>query len=402
MTLKRCALLGAEGRMDMVGVGGCRYYIPSLNLLGAGCVGEIRREARILGGKRALVVASRGEVGEAQAAQIGELLREGGVDSVSFCEAVPNPTVDVAVRGAEAFRAGDCDLLVAVGGGSAIDSAKAVGILVSNGGNLRDYEGYGRVALPLPRLVAISTTAGTGSEVTQFAVISDDRDHSKFTITDWRLTPCVSVNDPEMMLSMPPSLTAATGMDALTHGVEALLSTGATPITDGKAFKAVQLIRRNLPRAVQKGEDLEAREGMCYGSFLAGTAFNNAGLGLTHAMAHPLGGLYNLPHGLCNALLLPHVARFNLDASPLKMGEVALALGVGKGWHSERENGEAAVRDLFALAREVGIPSGLSSVGVRAEDLPGLAEEAMREAIGVSNPRSYTREQVLALYREAL
>ena len=241
----------------------------------------------------------------------------------------------------------------------------------------------------------------TAAEVTINYVITDEERKVKMVCVDPNSLAVMAVNDPELMVGKPAGLTAATGMDALTHGVEALLSTGATPITDGKAFKAVQLIRRNLPRAVQKGEDLEAREGMCYGSFLAGTAFNNAGLGLTHAMAHPLGGLYNLPHGLCNALLLPHVARFNLLASPGKMGEVALALGAGKGWHSERENGEAAVRDLFALAREVGIPSGLSSVGVKAEDLPRLAEEAMNDPIGTTNPRSFSRDQVLALYREA-
>jgi alcohol dehydrogenase len=288
-----------------------------------------------------------------------------------------------------------------VGGGSAIDTAKAIGLLASNGGNIKDYEGVNKTRHAMPPLIAISTTAGTGSEVTQFAVITDERDHSKFTIVDWHMTPNVSVNDPEMMMSMPPALTAATGMDALTHAVEAYVSKNATPVTDAKAYKAAELIARGLRKAVLDGNDINAREDMCYASFLAGTAFNNAGLGLVHAMAHPLGGMYNLPHGLCNALLLQHVVKFNMNSAQSKYSELAAAVGEGKAWHSERENSESFTRFIANLARSINIPSGLSEAGVMTKDLETLANEAMDEMIGATNPRPYSAQQVLEIYRAA-
>ncbi|MDR1136983.1 MAG: iron-containing alcohol dehydrogenase, partial [Synergistaceae bacterium] len=307
----------------------CRYYIPMLNLVGRGSVKEVGREAKILHGTAAFIVASEGDIGEEQANLISGILMAEGLKTQLFCEAVPNPTVMTVEKGREAYLGGQSDIIVAVGGGSAIDTAKAIGLLATNGGGIRDYEGVNKTIRPMPPLIAISTTAGTGSEVTQFAVITDETDHSKFTIVDWHMVPNVSVNDPEMMISMPPSLTAATGMDALTHAVEAYVSKNATSITDAKAYKAVELAARNLRKAVIDGNDIDAREDMCYASFLAGTAFNNAGLGLVHAMAHPLGGMYNLPHGLCNALLLQHVVKYNLNGAPGKYSELAAAAGEG-------------------------------------------------------------------------
>jgi alcohol dehydrogenase len=304
-------------------------------------------------------------------------------------------------RGVARFKESECDIIVAVGGGSAIDTAKGVGLLASNGGKIRDYEGTNKSRHAMPPMIAISTTAGTGSEVTQFAVITDDADHSKFTIVDWHMTPNVSVNDPELMISMPASLTAATGMDALTHAIEAYVSRNATPVTDAKAYKAVELAARSLEQAVKNGTGIDAREDMCYASFLAGTAFNNAGLGLVHAMAHPLGGMYNLPHGLCNAILLPHVVRYNIDGAAGKYSELAAAVSSGKPWHSERENCDSLVRFITGLSRRVGIPAGLSEVGVRKEDLERLAEEAMEESIGDTNPRAYTASSVLRIFKNA-
>jgi alcohol dehydrogenase len=372
-----------------------------LNLVGRGSVKEIGREARILHGTTAFIVASKGDVGEAQAKQISDILKAEGLDTQLFCEAVPNPTVATVEKGLEAYLGGRGDIIAAVGGGSAIDTAKAIGLLASNGGNIKDYEGINKTAHAMPPLIAISTTAGTGSEVTQFAVITDERDHSKFTIVDWHMTPNVSVNDPEMMMSMPPSLTAATGMDALTHAVEAYVSKSATPVTDAKAYKAVELAARGLRKAVLEGDNIDAREDMCYASFLAGTAFNNAGLGLTHAMAHPLGGMYNLPHGLCNALLLQHVVKFNLNSAQDKYSALSIAAGEGKIWHSERENSESFTRFIANLTRSIGIPSGMSEVGVMMKDLETLANEAMEEMIGNTNPRPYSAHQVLEIYRAA-
>lgn len=381
-------------------MGNVHYYVPSVNLVGRGCLGEIGREAVALHVKRAFVVASEGSVGEEQAAVVASVLAQVGVESRNFCKTVPNPTAASVRIGLEAYRGEACDGLVAVGGGSAIDAAKAIGILASNGGDILDYEGTDLSFNAMPPFIAISTTAGTGSEVTRFAVISD-ADHRKVTICDRHMTPHVSVNDPEMMVSMPPSLTAATGMDAFTHALEACVSTGATPITDGKALAAIELISHHLPRAVHDGRDTEARENMCYASFLAGSAFNNAGLGLVHAMAHPLGGLYDLPHGLCNALLLPSVCEFNLMAAYSKFARVAMCMGVGQSWRSERENAERMLGAISDLSRESGLPRGLQALGVKRDDLPRLAELAMLETIGSTNPRAYSSQDVLSLYENA-
>jgi alcohol dehydrogenase len=372
-----------------------------LNLVGRGVIGDIGREAEILHGRRAFIVASAGEVGESQAARVTDALRAHGLETSSYCEAVPNPTVAVVERGLAKYGETGCDMIVAVGGGSAIDTAKGIGILAANGGNLRDYEGTNKTTRAMPPFIAISTTAGTGSEVTRFAVITDERDHSKFTIVDWHMMPNVSVNDPEMMMSMPASLTAATGMDALTHAVEAYVSKNATPVTDAKACKAVELTAKSLHAAVKDGGDIDAREDMCYASFLAGTAFNNAGLGLVHAMAHPLGGMYDLPHGLCNAILLPHVVKFNMDSASRKYAELAAATGGGKPWRSERENCESFVRFIEGLSRRIGIPARLGGLGVRVEDLEKLSKEAMEESIGATNPRRYEASQVLKIYKTA-
>ena len=380
----------------------CRYYIPTLNLIGRGCVQEIGHEARNLHGTRAFIVGSIGSIGEGQADFVAAILEKEGIECVRFCKAVPNPTVAVVDMGVAAYQRAQCDIIIAVGGGSAIDSAKAIGILVTNGGRIQDYDGVNRSHHAMPPLIAISTTAGTGSEITQFAVINDEADHSKFTIIDWHMTPNVSVNDPEMMLSMPPSLTAATGMDAMTHAIEAYVSKQATPVTDAKAWQGIALAAKFLPTAVHDGQNMEARENMCYASFLAGTAFNAAGLGLVHAMAHPLGGFYNLPHGICNALLLPHVALFNMDSSLDKFSSIAIALGVGQSWRSSRDNAELAIKALFAFQKQLDLPSGLGALGVKVDDIPHLAGLALEEEIGRTNPRCYSKEQVEEIYRNAI
>ena len=377
------------------------YVIPPVNLIGRGCVKSIGREAAKFQARRALVIASFGAVGEAQAALVASILKDSGVETVLFCRVMPNPTVAVVDEGLALYRSSGCDLLVAVGGGSAMDAAKGIGLLASNGGRIADYEGEDKAGKALPPFIAIATTAGTGSEVTQFAVISDE-EHDKLTLVDRYLAPDISVNDPEMMASMPPALTAATGMDALTHAVEAYVSRNAGPVTDAQAWKAIQLVAENLPLAVRDGTDMDARENMCCASFLAGTAFNNAGLGLVHAMSHPLGGHYNLPHGLCNALLLPVVCRFNTTFETLgRFSDIAVALGVGRSWRAERDNAEAGLKTLFGINRSLGLPKGLRELGVRKEDFPLLAERTMEEAIGRPNPRKYDKRDVLRLYEEA-
>ncbi len=288
-----------------------------------------------------------------------------------------------------------------MGGGSPIDCAKGIGILASNGGKIQDYEGLDKSTKPMLPMIAVNTTAGTASEMTRFTIITDEARHVKMAIVDWRITPHVSINDPDLMVSMPRALTAATGMDALTHAVEAYVSTAATPVTDSAAIKAIELIAEFLPRAVANGEDLEAREMMAYAQFMAGMAFNNASLGYVHAMAHQLGGVYDLPHGVCNAVLLPHVCQFNLIARVDRFAKVAGALGAPVDGMAPMHAAQRAVEAIKELSAALGIPAGLEELGVKREDFPMLAEHAMQDACMLTNPRQATLEDVGAIYAAA-
>ncbi len=376
------------------------YFMPPVNLIERGALRKIGRWARSMGGRRALVVASLGAFGESQGGSVLAALEEEGLQGSVWAGVGPNPTDRMVVEGVDRYRSCGCDFLVAVGGGSAMDCAKAVGLVVSGGGVIADYEGLHRSTQDLPLLVAVNTTAGTGSEVTNAAVITDTKRHVKMTILDWRITPRISVNDPELTVSMPPSLTASTGMDALSHAVEAYVCRQASPITDALACKAVELIFRWLPRVFREGSDLEAREGMCHAAFLAGMAFSNSGLGYVHALSHPLSARYDLPHGLVNAVLLPPVERYNLPVAAPRLAELASAMGAALAWHSERENAERALKAVEDLRRELGLPGRLASLGVKVDDLPELALEASREIVGKGNPREASAAVLEQLYRD--
>ncbi len=258
-----------------------------------------------------------------------------------------------------------------------------------------------RSAKPQLPLIAINTTAGTASEMTRFCIITDEARHVKMAIVDRNVTPMLSVNDPALMVGMPKGLTAATGMDALTHAVEAYVSTAATPITDACALKAVTLISDNLRQAVNDGQDLQARENMAYAQFLAGMAFNNASLGYVHAMAHQLGGYYDLPHGVCNAVLLPHVQRFNAQVSAARLRDVAKAMGVKVCGMTEAQGADAAISAIEQLSVAVGIPAGLQELGAKREDVPVLASNALKDACGLTNPRSASQAEIEAIFAAA-
>jgi alcohol dehydrogenase len=254
----------------------------------------------------------------------------------------------------------------------------------------------------MPPFLAINTTAGTASEMTRFCIITNTDTHVKMALVDWRCTPDVAINDPLLMVDMPPALTAATGMDALTHAVEAYVSTIATPITDACALKAIELIAKWLRPAVANGANIEARDNMAYAEYLAGMAFNNASLGYVHAMAHQLGGFYNLPHGVCNAILLPEVSSFNLIACPERFADIAAAMGEKAGGLSTIEAAGLAISAIRRLARDVGIPSGLTELGVKEKDLESMAANAKKDACQATNPRTATLQQVVSLYKAAL
>ncbi|TYO94780.1 alcohol dehydrogenase [Geothermobacter ehrlichii] len=378
------------------------YFMPTVNLMGAGSVAEVGKQAKILGGSKALVVTDKPLMTTSIVEKVTKLLEASGIDAVIYDGAQPNPTVENVDEGIALYKKEKCNVIIAVGGGSPIDCAKGIGLVVTNGGSIKDYEGLDKSEKPMPPFIAVNTTAGTASEMTRFTIITDTDRHVKMAIVDWHVTPNVSINDPELMVSMPAALTAATGMDALTHAVEAYVSTIATPLTDSAALKAIELISQYLRLAVANGEDLEARDKMAYAEFLAGMAFNNASLGHVHAMAHQLGGFYDLPHGVCNAVLLPHVERFNMTACPERFVDIAIAMGENVEGLPTMEAADKALEAIQRLSRDIGIPSGLKEMGVKEEDLPILAENAMKDACGLTNPRKATKEEMIQIYKHAM
>jgi alcohol dehydrogenase len=378
------------------------FYIPNVSLMGVGSSKEAGAQAKALGATKALIVTDKVLNQLGVAARIRGQLEEAGVKAVVFDGAEPNPTDTNVHDGLKVYQDTKCDAIVSLGGGSAHDCAKGIGMVATNGGHVRDLEGINKTKKPMPPFVAINTTAGTASEMTRFCIITNTSTHVKMAIVDWRCTPNVAINDPVLMVGKPPALTAATGMDALTHAVEAYVSIAATPITDACAIKAIELIAEYLQPAVANGANLDARDKMAYAEFLAGMAFNNASLGYVHAMAHQLGGLYNLPHGVCNAILLPHVCEFNAIAAAKRLGDVAVALGEqidGLAPIDAAAKGIAAIRKL---SRSIGIPAGLKDLGVKEADLPTMAENAKKDACQLTNPRTATLQQVIEIFKAAM
>lgn len=377
------------------------FFIPTVNLMGAGCLTDAVDAIQSKGFKKGLIVSDAvlNKIGVVQ--DVAELLSARDVATVVYDGTHPNPTVTNVNEGLAILQDNQCDFVISLGGGSPHDCAKGIALLASNGGEIGDYEGIDQSPKPMLPLIAINTTAGTASEMTRFCIITDEERHIKMAIVDKHTTPLISVNDPKLMLAKPASLTAATGMDALTHAIEAYVSTAATPITDAVAIKAIEMIQANLRQAVKHGQDLDAREAMAYAQFMAGMAFNNASLGYVHAMAHQLGGFYNLPHGVCNAVLLPHVQRYNASVSADRLRDVAKAMGVNVAHLNAEQGADAAISAIVALSTEIGIPSGLAELGAKVEDVPILASNALQDACAVTNPRQGTHEEVCAIFQAA-
>lgn len=378
------------------------FFMPTINLMGSGSAKKVGEQMKTLGGKKALIVTDAYLAKSGMADTIKGYIEEAGLEAVIWGGAEPNPTDKNVHDGLDILQENGCDIIVSFGGGSAHDCAKGIGIVAGNGGNIRDYEGVDKSTKPMVPLIAVNTTAGTASEMTRFCIITDTERHVKMAIVDWRCTPNVAINDPVLMVGMPPSLTAATGMDALTHAVEAYVSTAATPVTDSAALKAIELIAKWLRPAVANGQNMEARDKMAYAEFLAGMAFNNASLGYVHAMAHQLGGFYNLPHGVCNAILLPHICQFNLIANPERFADIAVALGENVEGLSEIEAANQAIEAINKLSTDIGIPANLTELGVKEEDIEIMATNAMKDACSLTNPRIATLQQVMNIYKNAL
>ena len=378
------------------------YFMPTINLFGPGSVNEVGNRIKMLSGKRVLIVTDEflGKVGMAD--NVKKIIEDAGLEAVIFDGAQPNPTDLNVQAGLSVFKKEKCDSLVSLGGGSSHDCAKGVGLLAANGGKIQDFEGVDKSTNPFVPFVAVNTTAGTGSEMTRFCIITDTSRKVKMAIVDWRVTPGISINDPELMVGMPPALTAATGMDALTHSIEAYVSTAATPITDSAALMAIKLIAKYLPKAVANGTDMIARDKMAYAQFLGGMAFNNASLGYVHAMAHQLGGFYNLPHGVCNAILLPIVEQYNVLAYAERFKDIAEALGENIVGLSVNDAAQVAIESIKRLSKAVGIPTGLAELGVNEKDFEIMSKNAKLDVCQFTNPRLATLEQVIDLYTKAM
>ncbi|ELY6346739.1 lactaldehyde reductase [Cronobacter muytjensii] len=376
--------------------------LPKISLHGAGAIDDM---VKLVANKRwgkALIVTDGQLVKLSLLESLFAALNAHQLSYELFDEVFPNPTEALVQKGYAAWRRAQCDYLIAFGGGSPIDTAKAIKILTANPGASTDYSGVGKVKNPGVPLVAINTTAGTAAEMTSNAVITDEARRVKEVIIDPNLIPDIAVDDASVMLDIPPAVTAATGMDALTHAVEAFVSVGAHPLTDANALEAIRLIHQWLPKAVEDGHDLEAREQMACGQYLAGMAFNSAGLGLVHALAHQPGATHNLPHGVCNAILLPVIENFNRPHAVKRFARVAQAMGVDTRSMSEEQASHEAINAIRALSARVGIPSGFRQLGVTKADIEGWLDKALADPCAPCNPRTASRDEVRELYLEAL
>lgn len=381
---------------------GTTFFMPSKSLLGEGALRGAVQQIKALGHKKALIVtdAVLVKVGAVKAAT--DVLTEAGITFAIYDGCQPNPTVSQVEAGLKMIKQESCDFVLSFGGGSPHDCAKAIAITCTNGGDIRAMEGVDKSTQPMLTLVAVNTTAGTGAEMTRFCIITDEERHVKMAIVDWRVTPTLAVNDPKTMIGMPKSLTAATGMDALTHAIEAYVSTISNPVTDACALHAMKLISSYLPTAVEDGKNLKARDMMAYAEFLAGMAFNSASLGYVHAMAHQLGGMYNLPHGVCNAILLGPVQEYNAKYVPHLFIDIAVALGFSEVGEDQDLAVKKALKAIKDLKNRVGIPKNLKAFKeVKVEHFPALADNAMKDACGLTNPHQPTKDEVIALFQAA-
>lgn len=378
------------------------FFIPSVNMIGSGCLDQAAKTLKQQGLRQALIVTDKVLNNIGVVAQVQQLLTAQQIESCVYDGTHPNPTTLNVKQGLALLQEHQCDCVISLGGGSPHDCAKGIALLATNGGDIKDYEGVDRSAKPQLPMIAINTTAGTASEMTRFCIITDEARHIKMAIVDKHVTPILSVNDPHLMAGMPKGLTAATGMDALTHAIEAYVSSAANPITDACALKAVTMIAESLRDAVADGSNMQARENMAYAQFLAGMAFNNASLGYVHAMAHQLGGFYDLPHGVCNAVLLPHVQEFNASVCASRLKDIAAAMGLDVSYLNDQQGAAACIAAIRLLAQDVGIPAGLRDLQVKEQDLDTLATNALKDACGFTNPIQATHAQIVAIFRAAM
>lgn len=379
-----------------------RIVLNETSYHGAGAIAEIANEARARNFKKAFVCSDPDLIRFGVTKKVTDVLDEAGLAYEIYSDIKPNPTIENVQTGVAAFKASGADYLIAIGGGSSMDTAKAIGIIIANPEfeDVRSLEGVAPTRNPSIPIIAVPTTAGTAAEVTINYVITDVEKKRKFVCVDTHDIPVVAVIDPDMMESMPKGLTASTGMDALTHAIEGYITKGAWEMTDMFHLKAIELISRHLRGACENTK--EGREGMALGQYIAGMGFSNVGLGIVHSMAHALGAVYDTPHGVANAILLPTVMEYNAPCTGDKYKDIAIAMGVqGTENMSQEEYRRAAVDAVKKLFADVGIPADLKAI-VKPEDVDFLAQSAMDDACRPGNPKDPTFEDIKALYQSLM
>lgn len=379
-----------------------RFILNETSYHGAGAIQEIATEVKARGFHKAFVCSDPDLVKFGVTRKVLEVLENAGLGYDLYSNIKPNPTIENVQTGVEAFKASGADYIVAIGGGSSMDTAKAVGIIIANPefSDVKSLEGVANTKNKCVPILAVPTTAGTAAEVTINYVITDVEANRKMVCVDPHDIPVVAFIDPEMMSTMPRGLTAATGMDALTHAIEGYITAAAWELSDMFHLKAIEIISRSLRGAVENTP--EGREGMALGQYIAGMGFSNVGLGIVHSMAHPLGALYDTPHGIANAIILPTVMEYNAPATGDKYKYIAHAMGVeGTETMTQKEYRKAAVKAVKKLAKDVGIPENLKDI-VKPEDIPFLSQSAYDDACRPGNPRETSVEEIAELYRSLL
>lgn len=381
-----------------------RFILNEVSYFGAGARRELPSVLDRMGLHKALVCSDKGLVKVGTTKLVTDVLDDAGFPYEIYSEIKPNPTVTNVKEGVDAFRRCQADCIVAIGGGSSMDTAKGIGIVANNPefADVVSLEGCAPTKHKSVPIIALPTTAGTGAEVTINYVIIDEERQAKMVCVDPNDIPAVAIVDPELMYSLPKGLTAATGMDALTHAIEGYITKGAWVMSDMYELQAIRMIAEHLPTAVEEPTNAVAREGMALAQYIAAQAFSNVGLGLVHGMAHPMGSLHDIPHGVANALLLPTIMEFNMPERIEKYGVIAREMGVDITGMTPEEAACAAVEAVRSLAVRVGIPQHLEELGIHEEHIPALAHQAIRDVCTPGNPRDVTEEQIVELFRAVM
>jgi alcohol dehydrogenase len=373
-----------------------KFLVPDI-IFGVGVLAEVGDAVRRQGGVHVFVVSDPGVIQAGWTSEVMAHIAAAGVEAELWSGLTPNPKDHEVEAGRAAYLASRCDVLVAVGGGSCIDAAKAIAVLATHGGQVAGYAGVGQVPGPLPPTVMVPTTGGSGSDVSQFCVVTDTSRRLKVTIGARALVPDISVTDPRALITVPLDVTAYTALDALSHAIESYVSKAASFLTDVQALAAIRGVTRHLFPALDRPDDLRAREGLARASLHAGLAFTNALLGATHAISHQIGGMTDLPHGLLNAIVLPHVMEFNASVAAGRLADVAAAMGVATGGMKPHEAADAAIETVRAFAGKAGLPVGLHEIGVQMSQLDEISRNALGDAYIVTNPRHVREEDARAI-----